>query len=57
MRKFFTILLVLAAIVLQGMGGYMDMTDKDHIGLLSKSHAWSDSMFLLILAIVINVAK
>lgn len=57
MKKFLTALLILAAIVLQGMGGYMDYTQKDNIGYLTRDHAWSDAMFLLLLAIAINLMK
>lgn len=57
MKKFLTALLILAAIVLQGMGGYMDYTQKDNVGYLTRDHAWSDAMFLLLLAIAINVMK
>lgn len=48
-----TILLVGSALVLTGLGGYIDMTGKPLY--VSKEHAWSDGMFLLGLAILLNV--
>ena len=48
-----TVLLVGFALILTAVGGYVDMTGQPlHI---SKEHAWSDGMFLLGLAILLNV--
>lgn len=48
-----TILLVGMALLLAGLGGFMDFTGQSL--RISKEHAWSDSVFLLGLAILLNV--
>lgn len=54
-KKLITIIFLIFAIVLQSIGGVMDIMDKDRIGCISKQHVWSDGIFLLLLAILINV--
>lgn len=49
-----TIVLVISAFLLAGLGGIIDMTGSKSL-YISKEHAWSDSLFLLGLAILLNV--
>jgi hypothetical protein len=50
-------LLILFSIIWCGIGGYMDVTDKERVELLgmkaTKFHFWYDAMFALVLCIVI----
>lgn len=54
MKKLLVAILVIAAIALQVLGGYLDMTGKDNLYHVSKSHAWSDALFLLVLALLVS---
>lgn len=48
-----TYALVALALILTGLGGFIDMTGTPlHV---SKEHAWNDGLFLLGLAILLNV--
>ncbi len=57
MSKEFIILIILVAIVLQAMGGYLDMSGKQSIGPMTKHHLWNDARFALILAGVLLLLK
>jgi hypothetical protein len=48
-----TIFLVGSALILTAVGGFIDMTGRPLY--ISKEHAWSDGIFLLGLAILLNV--
>lgn len=48
-----TIVLVGTALILTAVGGFIDMTGKPLY--VSKEHAWSDGIFLIGLAILLNV--
>jgi hypothetical protein len=47
-------LLVIAAVVLQVLGGTLDLYKKDSIYGMSKQHLWADGIFLLGLAIFLG---
>lgn len=49
-------ILVLVAILMQGLGGWLNMTGQDSaVFRITSQHAWNDGMFLLVLAILIAV--
>ena len=48
-----TIVLIIFATLLSGVGGMSDILQKPLY--LSKEHAWRDSTFLLLIAILLNV--
>ncbi len=57
----FSWILIILASISQIIGGYLDMYDKRRICLnklcISKWHLWKDSIFLLLIAIAINVVS
>ena len=48
-----TIILVIFAVLLSGIGGMSDILQRPLY--VSKEHAWRDSTFLLLIAILLNV--
>ncbi len=52
--KTITFILLIMALLFTAVGGMMDITKKDSIGFLSKSHVWNDGLILLLLAILLN---
>lgn len=53
-KKQLTIILLILALISQSLGGIMDMTGK-RIWYVSREHAFADGLFLLVLAIGINL--
>lgn len=55
MKKLIVIALVIMAIIMQIIGGYMDMRDIPYIGPgITKEHMWSDATFVLLLAVIVH---
>jgi hypothetical protein len=50
MTRQFIIGLIIIAIILQSIAGYLDMNSKNNIGPISKTHLWNDARFILIIA-------
>lgn len=54
-------ILVGLALLLTGMGGYLDMCGKESIRIpgtsysVTKDHLWNDGSFVLFLAVAINI--
>lgn len=57
MTKEFIMVLIFVAIVLQSLGGYLDMSGRHSIGPMTKHHLWNDAMFVLVLAGVLLLLK
>ncbi len=50
------LVLVVAALVLQGLGGWLNLTGQDSTVLyITSQHAWNDGLFLLGLAILLAI--
>lgn len=48
--------LVIVALLMQGLGGWMNLTGKEStVVRITSEHAWNDGMFLLVLAILIAI--
>jgi hypothetical protein len=48
--------LVLLALVMQGLGGWLNMTGQDSTFLhITSQHAWNDGLFVLGLAILLAI--
>ncbi len=48
--------LVLLALVMQGLGGWLNMTGQDSTVLhITSQHAWNDGLFVLGLAILLAI--
>ena len=50
-----SVLLLLASLLLTGLGGWMDMMGVDRIGPISRRHAWTDGTYVAILAIAVHL--
>jgi hypothetical protein len=50
-----SVLLLLASLVLTGLGGWMDMIGVERIGCISRRHAWTDGMYVAVLAIAVHL--
>jgi hypothetical protein len=49
-------ILVVIALLMQGVGGWLNMTGQDStVFRITSEHAWNDGMFLLVLAILIAI--
>jgi hypothetical protein len=49
-------ILVVIALLMQGIGGWLNMTGQESTVLrITSEHAWNDGMFLLVFAILITV--
>ena len=57
MTRQFIIALILIAIIMQSLGGYLDMNSKNSLGPITKTHLWTDAKFILILAGVLALLK
>lgn len=53
--KTITLILLVIAIILTGLGGIADYTKREFI--ISKQHLWNDGKFLLIAAILFEISK
>lgn len=58
--KSFSYILIFLAFIGQALGGFMDMYSRKKVCIhkkicLSKRHMWQDSIFLILVAIAINV--
>lgn len=48
--------IVVFAVLLQGLGGWLNMTGQDGtVFRITSQHAWNDGVFLLLIAILIAV--
>lgn len=47
----FISLLVFISLFMTMAAGWMDITDQERIGCISKNHLWHDSLYVLLLAI------
>lgn len=57
-HKILVILLVVGSIIMQMVGGVMDMRDIPFVGPgITKEHLWSNATFLLLLALFIYKIK
>lgn len=50
-----SVVLLLASLLLTGLGGWMDMMGVDRIGPISRRHAWTDGTYVAILAIAVHL--
>lgn len=52
-----TIILVITiiALVLTGVGGWLDLTKSEFSLQFTKEHAWNDAIFLMLLAILLAI--
>ena len=50
-----SVLLLLASLVLTGLGGWMDMIGVDRIGPISRRHVWTDGLYVAVLAIAVHL--
>lgn len=57
MTRQFIFGLILIAIVLQSLGGYLDMNSQNSLGPITKTHLWTDAKFILLLAGVLALMK
>lgn len=57
MTRQFIFGLILVAIILQSLGGYLDMSSQNAFGPVTKNHLWTDAMFVLVLAGVLALMK
>jgi hypothetical protein len=48
--------LVVVAVIMTGMGGWLNMTSSDGINVrLTSQHSWNDGLFIMLLAILLAV--
>ncbi len=48
--------LVVVALIMTGMGGWLNMTSSDGINVrLTSQHSWNDGLFIMLLAILLAV--
>ncbi len=48
--------LVVLAVIMTGMGGWLNMTSNDSINVrLTSQHSWNDGLFIMLLAILLAV--
>lgn len=53
--------LVVVALILTGLGGYLDMSGRQKIQIpgtsyfISRDHLWNDGSFILFLAVALNI--
>jgi hypothetical protein len=48
--------LVILAVIMTGMGGWLNMTSNDSINVrLTSQHSWNDGLFIMLLAILLAV--
>lgn len=50
-----SVILLLASLVLTGLGGWMDMIGVDRIYGISRRHAWTDGTYVAVLAIAVHL--
>jgi hypothetical protein len=48
-------LLLITAVLLTALGGWLDMTHQEEVWIVSKAHAWNDGLFTLGLAALIYI--
>ena len=51
----FAITLAILAVILTGLGGILDATKNGYY--LTKQHAWNDGIFLMLLAIFVQLIR
>lgn len=48
--------LVVVAVIMTGIGGWLNMTSSDGINVrLTSQHSWNDGLFIMLLAILLAV--
>ncbi len=48
--------LVVVAVIMTGMGGWLNMTSSDSLTVrLTSQHSWNDGLFIMLLAILLAV--
>lgn len=48
--------LVVVAVIMTGMGGFLNMTSSEGVNVrLTSQHSWNDGLFLMLLAILLAV--
>ncbi len=57
MTRQFIFGLIIIAIILQSLGGYLDISSQNAFGPVTKNHLWNDAMFVLVLAGVLALMK
>ena len=55
MKQTLSIILLTLAALMQAMGGWMDILGVDKVTHISKTHLWTDALFLVLLTIAINL--
>ena len=55
MKQTLSIILLTIAALMQAMGGWMDILGVDKVTHISKTHLWTDALFLVLLTIAINL--
>lgn len=55
--KTLSIFFLSLGIILSGIGGMMDMMERDRFLTLSKQHYWNDGILMILLAIFFTVHK
>lgn len=57
MGRSFIFGLIIIAIILQSLGGYLDMSSQGAFGPITKQHLWTDAMFIIVLAGVLALIR